>query len=74
MDMSQINEIEKLLDMKYSTTKRLYMWWDKGDCSLIGLIRIYMIQEIEKEIDIRGEHYDEQYRNVLHSLYTDYTT
>lgn len=67
-------EIEKLLDLNIPKIKTLYMGWDKGDCSLIGLIRILMIQEIEKEIKSRKGYYDGQYEDLLKALYDKYQT
>lgn len=68
------DDIEKLLDLNRDSTKSLYGSWDKGDCSLIGLIRILLIQEIEKEINERGIWYDGQYDEILNNLYKNYET
>jgi hypothetical protein len=68
------DDIEKLLNLENKETQHLYMTWDKGDCSLIGLARILLIQEINKEIKIRGVHYDGQYNELLNCLYNKYNT
>jgi len=68
------DNIEKLLDMEGEEIRSLYKTWDKGDCSIIGLTRILMIQEILKEIEERGKSYDGQYDELLKSLYEKYYT
>lgn len=40
----QIKDIEKFID---DDNPDIYTW-DKGDCSLIGIIKILLIQEIKK--------------------------
>ena len=66
------SEIEKMIDLDIESIRQLYMTWDKGDCSLIGLIRILLIQEIEKEIKNRGEFYDGQYDDFLNFIRYEY--
>jgi hypothetical protein len=68
------DDIEKLLDLNEEKIRTLYMGWDKGDCSLIGLIRILLIQEIRKEIKSRKGYYDGQYEDLLEALYEKYYT
>lgn len=68
------DDVEKFLNLDINEIQEMYMSWDKGDCSLIGLIRIFMIQEIKKEIKRRGVHYDGQYNELLDSLYNKYNT
>jgi hypothetical protein len=66
------DDIEKLLDLENSYIRNLYNTWDKGDCSTIGLARMLLIQEIHKEIEIRGNQYDGQYDDFLESILTEY--
>jgi len=72
--MNKIDKVEELLDMNNENIKSLYMSWDKGDCSTIGLIRILLIQEIEKEIKNRGVYYDGQYDKFLDGIKNNYVT
>ena len=72
--MVKRDDIEKLLDLNNSYIKNLYGIWDKGDCSAIGLARLLLIQEIQKEIQIRDIYYDGQYDDLLESLLNDYRT
>ena len=65
-------DIENLLDLDNKEIQQLYMCWDKGDCSLIGLARMLLIQEINKAIKIDGQHYDGKYDMLLTSLYNEY--
>ena len=67
-------DVEKHLDLNDQEIKFLYGGWDKGDCSLIGLIRILMIQEIRKEIATRGDQYDGVYDRIKLALYKEYFT
>ena len=68
------DDVENLLNLENTEIQGLYQSWDKGDCSIIGLARIFLIQEIKKEIKIRGQHYDGQYDEILNSLYNEYKT
>ena len=65
---------EKLIDMDDPEIRSLWMGWDKGDCSTVGLARILIIQEIKKHIKENGQHYDGMYDELLESLYTKYNT
>lgn len=69
-----INEVEKLLDMENQNTRSLWMGWDKGDCSKVGMVRILMLQAIEEEIAERGMFYDGCYDAIRTSLINDYRT
>ncbi|MDA3781477.1 MAG: hypothetical protein PF487_14815 [Bacteroidales bacterium] len=40
--MNDRETIESLLDLNNSEIKELYNKWDKGDCSLVGLVEIYL--------------------------------
>ena len=68
------SDIEKLLDFSEPEIDSLYRSWDKGDCTIIGLARILLIQEIKKEIQDRGEYYDGQYNELLIALHEKYFT
>jgi len=68
------SELDKFIDINSDKIRSLYGTWDKGDCSIIGLLRILMIQEIEKEINDRGQYYDGQYDEILLSLHKNYYT
>ena len=68
------SDIENLLDLDNKEIQQLYMNWDKGDGSLIGLARMLLIQEINKAIKIDGHHYDGRYNELLTSLYNEYQT
>ena len=57
-------DIEKLLDLDNSEIKTLYNSWDKGDCSIIGLIEILLFQEIKKHKEHNGAYYDSDYDNI----------
>ena len=62
-----------MLDLNDRETATLYRSWDIGDCSLIGLIRILLIQEINNEIKARDKYYyDGQYDEFLEAVYTKY--
>jgi hypothetical protein len=56
--MYKIEEILKLLDKDNYEIECMYRSWDKGDCSLIGLIEILLYQEIQKHKKYNGEYYD----------------
>jgi len=56
--------IENLLDLEDDDIKRLYMSWDKGDCSIIGLIEILLLQEIEKHKKENSSYYDIDYDQI----------
>lgn len=68
------NDIEQLLDFESSYIRQLYGIWDKGDCSVVGLARILLIQTILEEIQTRKDFYDGQYDDLLNSLSTEYKT
>jgi hypothetical protein len=40
--MNDRETIESLLDLNNSEIKKLYNKRDKGDCSLVGLVEIYL--------------------------------
>jgi hypothetical protein len=59
--MNKSDKIEELLDLDNPKIKTLYHSWDKGDCSLIGLIEILLVQEIDNHKKEQGIHYDTDY-------------
>jgi hypothetical protein len=68
------DDIENLLDLENPEIKTLYNSWDKGDCSMVGLIRILMIQEIHNHIRVNDIYYDGMYDEMLENLETKYKT
>lgn len=52
ISMNEIETITNLLDLKDLEIKQLYYSWDKGDCSLVGIIEIYLFQSIKKHKEI----------------------
>ena len=58
-------DIEKLLDLDDDVIKSLYNAWDKGDCSIVGLIEILLYQEIQKHKVENGLYYDTDYDNII---------
>jgi hypothetical protein len=58
-------DIENLLDLENEKIKRLYMSWDKGDCSVIGLIEILLLQEIENHKKENGSYYNTDYDQII---------
>ena len=42
----------------------MYNSWDKGDCSFIGLIEIYLFQNIKKHKEENGEYYNTDYDRI----------
>jgi hypothetical protein len=62
--MSEKETIEGLLNLNDIEIKGLYMTWDKGDCSLVGLVEIYLYQCIKVHKQINGEYYDTDYDDI----------
>ena len=58
------NEIEKLLNLDNPEIYQLYMKWDKGDCSEVGLCEILLRQLINKHKEENGIHYDMDYDEI----------
>jgi hypothetical protein len=59
--MNKIEEVEKLLNLEDHEIYDLYRSWDKGDCSLVGLIEILLFQEIKNHKKENGQYYDTDY-------------
>jgi len=56
--------VESLLDLSNAEIKQLYNSWDKGDCSLIGLIEILLYQELQEHKRINKEYYNTDYDEI----------
>jgi len=63
MSKVDIYTITSLLDDSPETNE-MYRLWDLGDCSLIGLLKILLKQEINKEIKSRGQYYDGEFKEL----------
>jgi len=62
--MSPIEKIESELDFLDYEIHTLYRSWDKVDCSLVGLVEIYLYQCIKKHKVENGIYYDTDYDNI----------
>jgi thioredoxin 1 len=62
--MERRDEIENLLDLEDAEIKQLWMSWDKGDCSEIGLVEILLCQLIKEHKTQNGLFYDTDYDNI----------
>ena len=62
--MARRDEIENLLDLEDTEIKQLWMSWDKGDCSEIGLVEILLCQLIKEQKSQNGMFYDTDYDNI----------
>lgn len=54
-----VDRIEPLIDLDEPCIASKYMSWDKGDCSMIGLVKILLIQlimEHKTDNDADGEY------------------
>ena len=56
--------IEKLINLNDDEIKSLYNSWDNGDCSLVGLVEIYLYQCIKIHKEEHGDFYDTDYDNI----------
>jgi len=59
------DDIERLLDFEDEDVKGFYRSWDKGDCSVVGLIEILLFQEIKKHKASNGPYYDQDYDQII---------
>ena len=59
--MTRLECIENLIDLADAEIKSLYMRWDKGDCSEVGLCEILLYQIIKEHKLQNGEFYDTDY-------------
>jgi hypothetical protein len=60
----EIKDIERLLDLNDPEIMSMYRSWDMGDCSLIGLIEILLLQVIKKHKQENGCYYDTDYDRI----------
>ena len=58
------NELEKLLDLDDPITKQKYNYWDKVDCSDVGLCEILLEQLVRKHKKQNGSYYDITYDSI----------
>lgn len=63
-----IRDIDKFIDLSDDEIRNLYFGWDKGDCSVVGLLKILLIQEIKHEIKERDVHYCGEHDELLNAL------
>ena len=67
-EAGQISAITSLLDMADNEIKNMHQMWDKGDCSLAGIARIYSLQCIkQRRVDLyyNGDYIDIESRYKL---------
>jgi hypothetical protein len=67
-----IKDWTRLVDKSDDEIIQLYTEWKKHDATMVGLVRILMIQEIKWSIKQKGEFYYNQYDAILKSLYENY--
>jgi hypothetical protein len=60
----EISEIERKLNQSDPEIKSLYNRWDKGDCSLVGIVEIYLYQCIKEHKEKNGSYYDTDYDEI----------
>jgi hypothetical protein len=58
-------QIEKLLNLGDPEIKSLWMKWDKGDCSDVGLCEILLYQLIKEHKEENGNYYDTDYDQII---------
>lgn len=69
-----IKDWTRLVDKKDKEIRPLWKKWKKEDQTMVGLVRILMIQEIKHAIKIKGEqYYYGQYDEILKSLMEEYS-
>lgn len=61
----QREEIEKKLNLDDPEIKMLHNTWDKGDCSLVGIVEIYLYQCIKNHKEENGSYYDKDYDKIV---------
>jgi hypothetical protein len=64
-DVPAINQIDKLIDLEDDEIRSLYNSWDKGDCSLVGIVELYLFQCRKKHKEENGEYYDTDYDQII---------
>jgi len=58
------HDLEFFIDKKDPEILNLWMAWDKGDCSVVGLLEILLHQEIKKHKKENGDYYDRDYDKI----------
>lgn len=66
--MTERDKIINLLDLNDVEINQLYLSWDKGDCSIVGLAEIYLYQCIKKHKEENGTYYNRDY-DVIYLRY-----
>lgn len=70
-----IKDWTRLIDKSADNQVRdLYLDWKARDSTMVGLVRILMIQEINWSIKQKGEFYYGQYDELLKALIEKYST
>jgi len=59
-----IKKIKNLLNLENPEIWQLYLKWDKGDCSEVGLCEILLRQLINKHKDENGINSDTDYDEI----------
>jgi hypothetical protein len=62
--MGTFDRIEAMLNLQDDEILTLYAGWDSGDCSLVGLVEIYLYQCIKEHKAENGEYYDHDYDRI----------
>jgi hypothetical protein len=63
-NLDRKNMIESLINLDDPEIKTMYMRWDKGDCSEIGLCEILLAQLIREHKNENGVYYDTDYDEI----------
>lgn len=67
-----IKDWTRLVDKSDNDIKVLYLDWKNEDATIVGLVRILMIQEIKWSIKQKGKFYYGQYDKLLKSVIENY--
>lgn len=57
--------LEAFIDKNDPEIVNLWRSWDKGDCSVVGILEILLYQEIKKHKKENGEYYDRDYDKII---------
>jgi len=63
--LEQRHPLESFIDKTDPEILNLWMTWDKGDCSVVGLLEILLHQEVKKHKKENGDYYDRDYDRIL---------
>lgn len=63
--MEPRHALESFVDKNNPEIFNLWMSWDKGDCSVVGLLEILLHQEIKKHKKENGDYYDRDYDKII---------